>query len=37
WKAATTYAYGSSGITGGPSTPGDPISDKPPYGLDTAV
>ncbi|GKG65815.1 hypothetical protein Tco_0687227, partial [Tanacetum coccineum] len=27
----------SSGITGGPSTPGDPMSDKPPNGLDTAM
>ncbi|GJT91005.1 hypothetical protein Tco_1079850 [Tanacetum coccineum] len=30
-------AYGSSGITGGPLTPGDPMSDNPPNGLDTTV
>ncbi|GJY64895.1 hypothetical protein Tco_0466355 [Tanacetum coccineum] len=36
-KAATTYAYRSSGITGGPSTPEDPMSDKPLNRLDTAV
>nr|GEY48243.1 hypothetical protein [Tanacetum cinerariifolium] len=27
--SATTYAYGSSGITGGPSTPGDTSHDRP--------
>nr|GFC00908.1 hypothetical protein [Tanacetum cinerariifolium] len=27
--SATTYAYGSSGITGGPSSPGDTSPDRP--------
>nr|GFD17888.1 hypothetical protein [Tanacetum cinerariifolium] len=35
--SATTYAYGSSGITGGPSTPGDTSPDRPSQGLDTVV
>ncbi|GKG47902.1 hypothetical protein Tco_0507387, partial [Tanacetum coccineum] len=37
WKETITYVYGSSGIMGGPSTPGEPMSEYPPYGLDTAV
>ncbi|GJX60608.1 reverse transcriptase domain-containing protein [Tanacetum coccineum] len=37
WKAATTYAYGSSSIMGGPSTPGEPMSDKSANGLDIYV
>nr|GFC91782.1 hypothetical protein [Tanacetum cinerariifolium] len=34
---ATTYAYGSFGITGSPSTPGDTSPDRPSQALDTVV
>nr|GFC68656.1 hypothetical protein [Tanacetum cinerariifolium] len=35
--SATTYAYGSFGITGGLSSTGDTSSDRPSQGLDTVV